>query len=78
MFYSTLCFKMGTYFRDVFELNTAEHKLLHHHKLTVKWRTIEIALTQRPVAKQIGILLTYISLIVMVRNCYVYFILLYA
>ena len=28
MFYPTLCLKMGTYFQDVFELNTAEHKLL--------------------------------------------------
>ena len=28
MFYSTLCLKVGTYFQNVFELNTAEHKLL--------------------------------------------------
>ena len=28
MFYPTLCLKMGAYFQDVFELNTAEHKLL--------------------------------------------------
>ena len=28
MFYPTLCLKMGTYFNDAFELNTAEHKLL--------------------------------------------------
>ena len=28
MFYSTLCLKMGAYFNDVFELNTAKHKLL--------------------------------------------------
>ena len=28
MFYSTLCLKMGAYFVDVFELNTAKHKLL--------------------------------------------------
>ena len=28
MFYSTLCLKMGAYFRNVFELNTTEHKLL--------------------------------------------------
>ena len=41
-------------------------------------RTIEIALTWRPVPKQIGILLMYVSLIIMVRNCYVYFILHYA
>ena len=25
MFYPTLCLKMGAYFNDVFELNTAEH-----------------------------------------------------
>ena len=48
------------------------------HKLTVKWWMIEIALTWRPVPKQIGILLTYVSLIIMVRNCYVYFIQHYA
>ena len=28
MVYSTLCLKMGAYFQNVFELNTAEHKLL--------------------------------------------------
>ena len=28
MFYSTLSSKMGAYFNDVFELNTAKHKLL--------------------------------------------------
>ena len=28
MFYSTLCLKVGVYFQNVFELNTAEHKLL--------------------------------------------------
>ena len=28
MFYSTLYLKMGAYFRNGFELNTAEHKLL--------------------------------------------------
>ena len=28
MFYSTLCLKMGAYFRNSYELNTAEHKLL--------------------------------------------------
>ena len=28
MFYPTLCLKMGAYFNDVFELNTAKHKLL--------------------------------------------------
>ena len=28
MFYSTLCLKVGAYFQNVFELNTAEHKLL--------------------------------------------------
>ena len=28
MFYSTLCLKMAAYFRNGFELNTAEHKLL--------------------------------------------------
>ena len=28
MFYSTLCSKMDAYFNDVFELNTAKHKLL--------------------------------------------------
>ena len=28
MFYSTLYLKMGAYFTDVFELNTAKHKLL--------------------------------------------------
>ena len=47
-------------------------------KLTVKWRMIEIALPWRPVPKQIGILLTYVWLIIMVRNCYVYFSLHYA
>ena len=26
--FSTLCLKMGAYFQNVFELNTAEHKLL--------------------------------------------------
>ena len=31
-----------------------------------------------PVPKHIGILLTYVSLIIMVRNCYAYFILYYA
>ena len=135
MFNPTLCLKMGAYFINIFELITANHKLLRfarphlvaystwsnrilsldtcilfdarrlgkgnklnipwlslhwgrkknvnnqcntHHKLTVKWQTIEIALTWRPVPKQIGILLTYFSLIIMVRNCYVYFILHYA
>ena len=28
MFYSTLCLMMGKYFQNVFELNTAKHKLL--------------------------------------------------
>ena len=28
MSYPTLCLKMGAYFQDVFELNTAEHRLL--------------------------------------------------
>ena len=28
MFYSTLCLKMGAYFRNGFEINTAEQKLL--------------------------------------------------
>ena len=28
MFYPTLCLKVGAYFNDVFELNTAGHKLL--------------------------------------------------
>ena len=28
MFYSTLCLKVGAYFQNVFELNTAKHKLL--------------------------------------------------
>ena len=28
MFYSTLCVKMNTYFLDIFELYSAEHKLL--------------------------------------------------
>ena len=28
MFYSTLCWKMGVYFQNVFELDTTEHKLL--------------------------------------------------
>ena len=28
MFYSTLCLKVVAYFQNVFELNTAEHKLL--------------------------------------------------
>ena len=28
MFYCTFCLKMGTYFRNSFELKTAEHKLL--------------------------------------------------
>ena len=28
MLYSTLCLKVGAYFQNVFELNTAEHKLL--------------------------------------------------
>ena len=28
MFYSALCLKVGAYFLNVFELNTAEHKLL--------------------------------------------------
>ena len=28
MFYSILCLKMGAYFQNVFELDTAEHKLL--------------------------------------------------
>ena len=28
MFYPTLCLKMGAYFNDVFELNTAKHNLL--------------------------------------------------
>ena len=43
----------------------------------VKWRTIEIMLMRRPFAKQIGILLTHVWLIIMVRNSYVYFILYY-
>ena len=66
-----------TLLEDVFELNTAEHKVLHH-KLILKWWTTEIALLQRPFAKQISILLAYVWLIIMVRNCYVYFILHYA
>ena len=28
MFYCTLCLKMGAYFQNGFELNTAEHKVL--------------------------------------------------
>ena len=28
MFYSTLCLKVGAYFQNIFELNTAKHKLL--------------------------------------------------
>ena len=28
MFYCTLCLKMGAYFQNGFELNTAEYKLL--------------------------------------------------
>ena len=28
MFYCTLCLKMGAYFRNGFEVNIAEHKLL--------------------------------------------------
>ena len=28
MFYSTLCLKMGAYFQNTLELNTAEHRLL--------------------------------------------------
>ena len=28
MFYFTLCLKVGTYYRNGFELNTAEHELL--------------------------------------------------
>ena len=27
-FYPSICFKMGAYFNDIFELNTAEHNLL--------------------------------------------------
>ena len=42
-------------------------------------RTVPAAeFCEYPVPKQIGILLTYVSLIIMVRNCYVYFILHYA
>ena len=61
MFYSTLYLKMGAYFRNSFELNTAEHKLL---RFTIPYledrsiRAIEIAHTQS-LAKQIGILFTY-------------------
>ena len=28
MFYPTLCLKMGAYFNDIFELNTAKHNFL--------------------------------------------------
>ena len=31
MFYSTLCLKVGVYFQNVFELNTAEHKISWVH-----------------------------------------------
>ena len=42
-------------------------------------RTVPAAeFCEYPVSKQIGILLTYVSLIIMVRNCYVHFILYYA
>ena len=42
-------------------------------------RTVPAAeFCEYPVPKQIGILLTYVSLIIMVRNCYAYFILYYA
>ena len=42
-------------------------------------RTVPAAeFCEYPVPKHIGILLTYVSLIIMVRNCYAYFILYYA
>ena len=66
-----------TAFDGRFYLIKSDRKFQYNtrHKLTVKWRTIEIALTWRPVPKQIGILFTW--LIIMVKNCYVYFILHY-
>ena len=40
-FYSTLCLKLDVFFYDVFELNTAEHKLIGfmipHYKADTIW-----------------------------------------
>ena len=63
MFYSTLCLKMSAYFQDVFELNTAELKLLQ----LIPIRAIGIAQT-RSLAKQSGNLFTYFQIIIMIRE----------
>ena len=71
MFYSTFCLKINAYFRDIFELSTAEHKLL---RFTIPIRAIEIVQTQS-LAKQISILFTYFWILIMIREYRVCFIL---
>ena len=71
MFYSTFCLKMGAYFQDVFELNTAEHKLL---RFTIPIQAIEITQT-RSLAKQVCILFTYFWIIIMITEYHACFVL---
>ena len=68
MFYSTLCLKVGAYFQNVFELNTAEHKLLGftipHEEAD---SAIKIAQTGF-LAKQIGILFVCFWIMTRIRE----------
>ena len=70
MFYPTLYLKMGAYLQDVFELNTADHKLLG---FTIPHLVaFEIAQT-RFLAKQIDILFTHFWIIIIIRGYFAWF-----
>ena len=62
---------MDTKYCEAFELNSTEHK---HVRIADIWNRDDV----KTCSKAIGIFLTYVSLIIMVRNCYVHFILYYA
>ena len=71
MFYSTLYLKMNAHFQDVFELSTAEYKLL---QFTIPIRAIKI-MQMGSLAKQISILSMYFWIIMMITEYPVCFIL---
>ena len=68
MFYSTLCLKVVAYFQNVFELNTAAHKLLG---FTIPHLEADSGDRNRAngfLSKQIGILFTYFWIMIMIRE----------
>ena len=68
MFYSTLCLKVGAYFQNVFELNTAEHQLFGFTMPHLEADSGDRNRANGIFAKQIGILFTYFWIMIMIRE----------